>query len=88
MTRGELRREELRTGGRVGAEQEGSAGVRLGYTVDVLEILEHYLYRPATVGLLVLVRLVKRLQSGRLDAYMTYMLIALVAVLAVVTATA
>jgi hypothetical protein len=31
-------------------------------------------------------RQVTRLQSGRLDAYLTYMLIALVAVLAVVTA--
>lgn len=88
MTRGELRREEVRTGGQVGAEKEGSAGVRLGYTVDVIEVVEHYLYRPAWTALLAVVRLVKRLQSGRLDAYMMYMLIALVAVLAVVTATA
>lgn len=78
----------MRTGGQVGAEQEGSAGVRLGYTVDVIEVVEHYLYRPAATALLAVVRLVKRLQSGRLDAYMMYMLIALVAVLAVVTATA
>jgi len=34
-----------------------------------------------------IVRIAKRLQSGRLDAYMTYMLIALVAVLAIVSAT-
>ena len=33
-----------------------------------------------------LVRMVKRLQSGRLDAYLGYMLIALVAVIAVVAA--
>lgn len=88
MTRGELRREEERTGGRVGAESQGAAGARLGYTVDVLEIVEHYLYRPGARALLAVVRVVKRLQSGRLDAYMAYMLIVLVAVLAVVTATA
>ena len=35
---------------------------------------------------LALVRIVQRLQSGRLDAYLAYMLIALVAVLAVVSA--
>jgi hypothetical protein len=34
------------------------------------------------------VRLARRLQSGRLDAYLSYMLIALVALLAVVIALA
>jgi formate hydrogenlyase subunit 3/multisubunit Na+/H+ antiporter MnhD subunit len=88
MTKGELRREELRTGGRVGAEDQGVAGTRLGYTVDVIEVVEHYLYRPGAAVVLAIARLVKGLQSGRLDAYMTYMLIALVAVLAVVSAVA
>jgi formate hydrogenlyase subunit 3/multisubunit Na+/H+ antiporter MnhD subunit len=88
MTKGELRREELRTGGQVGAEDQGVAGTRLGYTVDVIEVVEHYLYRPGAATVLALAQLVKRLQSGRLDAYMTYMLIALVAVLAVVSAVA
>ena len=49
--------------------------------------VEQYLYGPLEVGVRAVVRTAKRLQSGRLDAYMTYMLIALVAVLAVVTAT-
>lgn len=60
----------------------------LQYRVDIIEVVEHYLYRPAGIVLLAVVRTAKRLQSGRLDAYLTYMLIALVAVLAVVTATA
>ena len=33
-----------------------------------------------------LIRTAKRLQSGRLDAYLAYMLIALITILAVVTA--
>jgi hypothetical protein len=87
-TRAELRREEVRTGGRIGAEEQGVAGVRLGYAVDVVEVVEHYLYRPASALVLAVARVAKRLQSGRLDAYMSYMLIALVAVLALVTAVA
>lgn len=85
MTRTELRKEEIATGGQTGGEQRGPAGVRLGYTVDVVDVVERYLYRP-------LVPLARRiadaalsLQSGRLDAYMAYMLIALLAILAVVT---
>lgn len=60
----------------------------LTYRVDVVEVVERYLYRPAAGVLLTLSRVSRRLQSGRLDAYMAYMLIALIAVLAVVTATA
>lgn len=56
------------------------------YRIDVVEVVEHYLYRPLELALLGAVRTAKRLQSGRLDAYMAYMLIALVAMLAVVTA--
>ncbi len=88
LTRGELRREEARTGGQVGGEDQGAAGVRLGYTVDVVEVVGHYMYRPLGGMLLAVVRAAKRLQSGRLDAYLAYMLIALVAVLAVVAGTA
>ena len=58
----------------------------IGYRSDVIEVVEQYLYRPAQRPFLSLVRLAKRLQSGRLDAYLAYMLIALVALLAVVTA--
>ena len=63
-------------------------GPRLGYTSDVVEVVETYLYRPVLRPVLALVRAAKRLQSGRLDAYLAYMLIALVALLALVTALA
>jgi hydrogenase-4 component B len=65
-----------------------AAPAALHYRVDVVEVVEHYLYRPLEVALYAVVHVAKRLQSGRLDAYLTYMLIALVAVLAVVTAVA
>jgi NADH:ubiquinone oxidoreductase subunit 5 (subunit L)/multisubunit Na+/H+ antiporter MnhA subunit len=63
-------------------------GPRLGYTSDVIEVVETYLYRPALRPVMALVRATRRLQSGRLDAYLAYMLIALVALLALVTALA
>ncbi len=63
-------------------------GPRLGYTADVVEVVETYLYRPALRPVMALVRAAKRLQSGRLDAYLAYMLIALVALLALVAAMA
>jgi len=63
-------------------------GPRLGYSSDVVEVVETYLYRPLLRPAMAVVRAVKRLQSGRLDAYLAYMLITLVALLAVVTALA
>ncbi len=63
-------------------------GPHLGYTSDVIEVVETYLYRPAFRLVTVIVAAVKRLQSGRLDAYLLYMLIALIAVIAAVTALA
>jgi hydrogenase-4 component B len=63
-------------------------GPRLGYSSDVIEVVETYLYRPLLVPLMAAVRTVKRLQSGRLDAYLAYMLITLVALLALVVALA
>jgi hydrogenase-4 component B len=63
-------------------------GPRLGYSSDVIEVVETYVYRPAVVPIMALVRTAKRLQSGRLDAYLAYMLIALVALLALVAALA
>jgi hypothetical protein len=63
-----------------------AASVQLGYRVDVVEVVEKYLYRPAAAMVLQVARQAKRLQSGRLDAYMAYMLLALIAVLAVITA--
>ena len=51
-----------------------------------MEVVEEYLYRPFRRPFQVMVRAAQRLQSGRLDAYLAYMVIALIAVLAVVTA--
>jgi formate hydrogenlyase subunit 3/multisubunit Na+/H+ antiporter MnhD subunit len=66
----------------------GRHGPHLGYTSDVVEVVETYLYRPAARPVMAVVRTVKRLQSGRLDAYLAYMLIALVALIALVIALA
>jgi hydrogenase-4 component B len=57
------------------------------YRVDVVDLVERYFYQPLISAVLVVSRAARRLQSGRLDAYMTYMLIAVLAVLAVVIAT-
>jgi len=63
------------------------AGVpHVGFSSDVVEVFEEYLYRPVLRPLAALGRAARRLQSGRLDAYLGYMLIALVAMLAVVSA--
>jgi hypothetical protein len=70
------------------AETLERPGPRLGYTSDVLEVTEAYLYRPVLRPVMATVRVAKRLQSGRLDAYLAYMLIALVALLALVSALA
>jgi hydrogenase-4 component B len=58
----------------------------LTYRVEVVEVVDRYLYRPAIAALLAVARAAKRLQSGRLDAYMAYMLLAVLAVLAVIIA--
>jgi hypothetical protein len=60
----------------------------LRYASDVVEVVESWLYRPAARLFAAVVTVAKRLQSGRLDAYLLYMLIALVAVIAVATAMA
>jgi hydrogenase-4 component B len=60
------------------------AGAHLGYSSDVIEVVETYLYRPMVRPVQMLVRVAKRLQSGRLDAYLAYMLIALIALIAIV----
>jgi hydrogenase-4 component B len=86
LTRNELREVETSTGGQVGDEARGAAGTHLGYTTDVIEVVEEYLYRPLRAPILLATRLAKRMQSGRLEAYLTYMLIALIAVLALVAA--
>jgi hypothetical protein len=56
------------------------------FKASVAEPIETYLYRPVIAGYLALARTAKRLQSGRLEAYVGYMLVALVAVLIVAAA--
>jgi hydrogenase-4 component B len=68
------------------AEEEREPGRHLAYRTDVVEVTERYFYRPLGVAVLRVVRLAKRLQSGRLDAYVGYLLLVVVAVLAVVAA--
>lgn len=93
MTRGRLAQIEAAESGPAGVEQAAAPPVhrtalhgRLAYLVDVVEVVEHYLYRPFWLALLRTARAAKRLQSGRLDAYLAYMMIAVVAVVAVSTA--
>jgi formate hydrogenlyase subunit 3/multisubunit Na+/H+ antiporter MnhD subunit len=66
----------------------GADAEHIDYTGDVVEVVESYLYRPLARPVRTLVRFAKRLQSGRLDAYIAYMLIAFIAVIAVVVALA
>jgi hydrogenase-4 component B len=72
----------------VGTADDGDRGPHLRYTSDVVEVVETWLYRPVIRLFGVAVAYAKRLQSGRLDAYLLYMLIALMAVISVVTALA
>jgi hypothetical protein len=69
------------------AAQESAQPVaaHVGYSSDVIEVVEEYLYRPFRRPFALVVQLAQRLQSGRLDAYLAYMLITLVALLAIVT---
>lgn len=69
------------------ASGDGAVSGLFTYRVDVVDLVERYFYRPLITALLGASRAARRLQSGRLDAYMTYMLIAVLAVLAVVIAT-
>jgi NADH:ubiquinone oxidoreductase subunit 5 (subunit L)/multisubunit Na+/H+ antiporter MnhA subunit len=52
----------------------------------VVEPIETYLYRPIRVAALGVARVAKRLQSGNLNAYVAYMLLALLAALALTAA--
>jgi hydrogenase-4 component B len=65
---------------------EDADRVDTSYTTDVVEVVETFLYRPLLVPLRLTVSAAKRFQSGRLDAYISYMLIALIALIAVVVA--
>ncbi len=67
---------------RVENHPEGAAHV---YTSDVVEPVESYIVGPLARSGGALVRTVKRLQSGRLAAYVAYMLIALLAAVVLVS---
>jgi hypothetical protein len=69
-----------------GRGSDQAAAAHVGYSSDVIEVVEEYVYRPFRKPFLLLVQAAQRLQSGHLGAYLAYMLIALIAVLAVVTA--
>ncbi|WP_291419239.1 hypothetical protein [Actinophytocola sp.] len=84
LTRAELRTVERQTGGQDDDPRRDAGGAHLGYTSDVVEAVERFLYRPLLRPLRTLVRAAKRLQNGRLDAYVAYMLIAFLAMLALV----
>lgn len=88
LTRSELRVVERESGGRPDEVHRDAAGADLGYTSDVVEVVERFLYRPLLAPFQALVHAAKRLQNGKLEAYVGYMLIAFIAVLAVVTALA
>jgi len=71
-----------------GADGPGAGGpepdhAHVVVSTSVAEPVERYLYRPALAGFMAIVRTAKRLQCGRVDAYVGYMLAALVAVLIV-----
>ena len=56
------------------------------YTLDtrVVLVLDRYLYAPLTKGALLVAAGVRRFQSGRLSAYLLYMLVALIVALSLV----
>jgi len=66
--------------------QESNDDAHVEVRTTVIEPVEAYLYRPAKMAWLWLAGLAKRLQSGRLDAYVSYMLVAVLVLLAIVAA--
>ena len=66
-----------------GPAEEERHHAHIVFKASVAEPVESYLYRPAIAAYLAVVRAAKRLQSGRLEAYVGYMLLALIAVLVV-----
>lgn len=80
------RAEVTRYGEGAGQGSAHAAAAHVGFSSDVVEVTEEYLYRPLRWPFQLLVSVAQRLQSGRLDAYLAYMLVALIAVLAAVTA--
>ena len=71
--------------GQVGGAGDGHTEehVHVSFRTSVAEPVEAYLYRPALRAYLVVVSAARRLQSGRLEAYVAYLLVALVTLLVV-----
>jgi hydrogenase-4 component B len=68
------------------AAGRGRASTQLVLDTRVVPVFEEYLYRPITQGALWLSAHARRLQSGKLSAYLLYMLIVLLLVLALIPA--
>lgn len=82
-----MTRSELRTLSAEHPESDGHhGGASLRFTSDVVEVFERFVYRPLARVFLAGVRQAQRMQNGRLDAYIAYLLLAFIAVLAVVIA--
>jgi hydrogenase-4 component B len=69
-----------------GGDGENGDASHLEVRSHVVEPVETYLYRPAAHLLFRVAELAKRLQSGHLEAYVSYMLVALLVVLSIVAA--
>jgi hydrogenase-4 component B len=67
-------------------EVELDVAAHLETHITVVEPIEAYLYRPLRVVALAVARAAKRLQSGRLNAYVAYMLFALLVALVLTAA--
>jgi hydrogenase-4 component B len=68
-------------------DDEGEpASIHVETQTRVVEPVETYLYRPLRATTLSVARLAKKLQSGRLNAYVAYMLVALLIALALTAA--
>ncbi len=89
LTRGQLQEisaAERRTATHPAEVPRPDPGNALAYRVDVTEVVARYLYQPAYRALQAAARLATRLQSGHLDAYAAYLLVVLVAAIALVAA--
>lgn len=64
----------------------GGDGAHIETRTTVVEPVERYLYRPLARAVLWTSMVARRLQSGRLNAYVGYMLVALLAALAITAA--
>jgi hypothetical protein len=67
-------------------DEDEPTGTHVETQTRVVEPVETYLYRPLRAVTLGLARQVKKLQSGRLNAYVAYMLVALLIALALTAA--